>query len=193
MDWKLQLLELEKQKKWDEAIELMQNVIKANPEDMDAYINMNYLLMNLLVEEDCDPSKQEDCETLLKWYFDESYTKFSNNAEYLYFMGRTAVMGEWFFGIDQEDYEAMIEKAKILEPENLIYKESYYWELSHENPLDPELIAYAKWVVKHNSPIRQYLSAKGSIGEYLLELKENWAKGVLENAQDFEKNKLLYH
>ena len=193
MDWKERLKELDKKKQWDEAIVLMQNVIRANSQDMDAYISINFLLMDLLVEEDCDPSKEQDYQTLLKWYFDESYAKFSDNAEYLYFTGKTAVMSPWFFGIDENDYEAMLEQAHNIEPENVIYKENYYYKLNRINPLDPELIAYAKMVLQPDSSVKKYLLTKGIIGGYILGMKEGWCECILYAAQLLEKSKISHN
>ena len=76
MNWKEKLRRLEKTKQWDRAIEFMETVIRKNPDDVDAYIYMNYLLMNLLVEEKHDESKHDYYEFLAKKYFDESYAKF---------------------------------------------------------------------------------------------------------------------
>ncbi len=181
MHWKQQLKNLELENKWGNAIELLLQVIKENPEDMDIYIFMNYLLMNLLVEEDYDDSKYDYYATLIKWCFDESYAKFSHNAEYLYLTAKTAVMSEWLFGISVKDYQQMIERAKQLDPDNLIYKEDYYWELYRKDPENPKLIAYIKIISSENYPIKAQLKTKGSLGEYVLGLKENWAKNILKN------------
>ena len=43
MNWQKQLRILENNKQWDYAIALMQDVIKNNADNMDAYIFMNYL------------------------------------------------------------------------------------------------------------------------------------------------------
>ena len=187
MNWKKHLRELEKSRQWDKAIEFMQGVIKENPNDKDAYVFMNYLLMNLLGEEDYDDSKEATYMNLAKWYFDESYAKYSEDPEFLYLMGRTAVMGEWFFGIEQKDYEMMIEKAHKLEPENPIYNEDYYYKLRRENPSHPELISYAKLLMRKNSPIEKQLESKGAVGEYLLEIRRGWAEEVLKNAAKTQK------
>ncbi len=58
MEWKIQLCKLEKAKQWDKAITFMQKVITQKPDDIDAYLFMEYLLMNLLVEEDYDRSQE---------------------------------------------------------------------------------------------------------------------------------------
>lgn len=192
MNWKIQLALFEQNKEWDAAIEFMQQVIRENPNDMDAYLLMNYLLMNLLVEEDYDKSKDQYYTTLIKWYFDESYSKFSENAEYLYLTAKTAVMAEWYFGISQEDYLEMIEKAKKMDPDNLVYKENYYWHLKEKNPNDSELLEFAQLTLNDNSPIQKQLELKGALGEYLLMLKKNWAKRVLtRNESNGMKNSFV--
>ena len=167
----------------------MQEVIRENSSDMDAYLLMNYLLMNLLVEEDFDKSKDQYYTTLIKWYFDESYSKFSENAEYLYFTAKTAVMAEWYFGISQEDYLEMIEKAKKMDPTNLVYKENYYWHLYEKNPNDSELIEFARLTLNDNSPIKRQLRSKGALGKYLIGLKQHWAQRVLRNYEQIKLTK----
>lgn len=121
MLWKELLRKMETAKQWDFAIDFMKEVIAKDPNDMDAYMAMNYLLMNLLVEEDYDRSKHDDYAQILKEYFDESYEKYSHNPEYLYYMGRIAYMSEWYFGIEMEDARRMLYEAMHLEPDNILY------------------------------------------------------------------------
>lgn len=184
MQWKKRLRKLEYEKKWDEAIAFMQQVIKDNPSNMDAYLFMNFLLMNLLVEEDHDESKHDYYESLAKKYFNESYAKFSGNAEYLYLTGKTAVMSEWYFGIDVKDYEDMFERARQLEPKNPLYNKKYYYMLRNKDPKHPELIAHARMILSENSPVKEQLKDKGMLGEYILGMEENWSKDVLWEAFD---------
>jgi tetratricopeptide (TPR) repeat protein len=180
MDWKNNLKQFEDKKKWDSAIELMENVIKDNPNSLEAYLNICYLLMNLLVEEDYDEKKHDYYAKLTKKYFDESHTKFTNNPEYLYFIGRIACMSEWYFGIEIEDANQMLKKATQLDPENLIYKWDYYASFSKENPFNPEVINYANIVLQANSPIAQLLNEKGSLGKYILGMMKHWSKNIIE-------------
>ena len=55
MNWKEHLLKLEQRKDWKSAIALMENIIDSNGTNVDAYLSINYLLMNLLVEENYNP------------------------------------------------------------------------------------------------------------------------------------------
>lgn len=146
---------------------------------MDAYIAMNFLLMNLLVEEDHNESKHNHYEALTKKYFDQSWAKFSENPEYLYYTGRTAVMSEWYFGVDEDESGKMIKKAFSLEPENLVYQFSYYSPLSRKEPDNAHVLAYATKILDENSPVKETLTAKGAIGEYLLDMMTGWAQKVI--------------
>ena len=181
MDWKKQLRVFELNKQWDQAIEFMQIVIEANPNDMDAYIYMNFLVMNLLALENYDVSRHDYYAKLVKKYFDESYAKFSNNAEYLFCTGITAVMSEWYFGIEVEDYQKMLNRALELEPDNIIYKETYYLKLD-QNILSErdELLAYAKLILQKDSLLNQKLNQFGGLGKYIQDCLVSWANRILK-------------
>lgn len=191
MTWKEKLALLEHSKQWDEAIAFMEETITNNPNNMDAYIFMNYLLMNLLVEEYTrDKSKDRKHEILAKKYFQISYDKFHNNPEYLYITGRTAVMAEMVWGIQVKDYRAMFKKALYLEPDNLVYQEQYFWTIEDIDPLNPALIAYAEAVLTEPSPVTEQLNTKGAAGEYLLELKRGVAEDILRRAEYLKQEKV---
>lgn len=185
MNWKEILKQFEDKKMWDNAIEFMENFIKDNPNSLEAYLSICYLLMNLLVEEDYNEKKHDYYAKLTKKYFDESYTKFADNPEYLYFMGRIACMSEWYFGIEIEDANQMLEKAAQLDPENLIYKWDYYASLSKENPSNQEVIDYANLILQQHSPIANSLKMKGSLGEYILEMMTHWSKNIIEGKNPY--------
>jgi hypothetical protein len=181
MTWQQKLKNFEKRKEWDIAIELMQHMVANNPHDLDIYLSTLYLLMNLLVEEDYEDSKHSYYAYLTKKYFDESYEKFSTDPEYLFYVGRIAVMSEWFFEIDVKDYEKMLLDAIRIAPDNPLYQWSYYDILPRDTPDNRKRIcAYAAMVLKENSPIKTLLISKGSLGEYLLGLITNWSIGVLK-------------
>lgn len=182
MTWKEELRQLEYKEDWDTAIEYMGCVIQANPNGMDAYIYMNYLVMNLLVEENHN-NLQHDLEyyaKLANHYFDISYAKYSENAEYLFYTGITAVMSEWYFGIEPEDYNKMLIKAMQLEPSNPVYHWKYIIHLKEKDTANhKELNEYYAMVLNDDSEIRKILEAKGAIGQYILGMMTTSAKDFL--------------
>lgn len=180
MGWKEYLRELELNKQWDQAIEFMQIIIVANPDNMDAYIYINFLLMNLLVEERHNEDKHDYYVELLKKYFNESYAKFSNNAEYLFCTGITAVMSEWYIGVTTEDYEKMLSRAIELDPSNLLYKKTYYINLDEHIPYQRiEIFNYATLIIGNDPVLAKEWNSRGAIGEYLKDCQLGWAKYVL--------------
>ena len=171
MNWKKYLLDLEHKERWDDAIEYMENIVETNPDDMDAYIYINFLLMNTLVEADrasYDVENNDYYMELLLKYFNESYAKFSNNAEYLFCTATTAVFSEWFMGITPEDYGRMFARAIELEPDNILYKCPYFSSIRPDTPSErAEKITYAKLILQENSPLIKEWESRGRLGEYL--------------------------
>jgi tetratricopeptide (TPR) repeat protein len=180
MNWKEHLAKLEHDKQWDTAIEYMQKVVTENPNNLDAYLSINYLLMNLLVEEDYDNTKHDYYASLTKKYFDESYAKFSDNPEYLFYIAEMAYMSEWYFDITLEEADKMFDKAMRLDPNNMLYKWLYYVNLDRKNPKNIKpLVHYAQLALEQNSPIQKMLLNKGSLGKCLLDMLIHWSQCIL--------------
>ena len=184
MNWKCELENLEKNKMWDSAIELMKKVIEEEPYDVGAAISINYLLMNLLVEEDYDKSKHDYYADLAQKYFLDSYRKFYNNPAYLYYTGRIACMSEWYFGIELDDADAMMKKAIQLEPDNIIYQ---WASFSAKDEDQTKAISYAHIILENNSSVKKILESKGSLGHYLLDIMTNWSKRMISEARLVKK------
>lgn len=176
MAWQQELRTLENQEAWDRAIALLQKTITQNPSSIDAYMNMNYLLMNLLVDEDEDEDETSNFssyEKLAKKYFKESYAKFSDNPEYLFFTGVTAAMAESCFDIDAEQVGKMFQKAMQIEPKNILYSWGYYAYVGVDSKeAQKQSSDCVKSIMHGKSPIKAMLLAKGSLGEYVLEMME---------------------
>jgi hypothetical protein len=180
MNWRNQLAIFEKNKQWDNAIQLMQKVIVEEPSNMDAYLYTNFLLMNLLVEENYDENKHDYYANLLLKYFQESYPKFSENPEYLFFTAITAYISEWYFNIEQKDARAMLQKAMYLAPENILYKWAFYGSLDMRNADNRKLaLSYAQIILQEVSPIKAILQKKGALGDYLLDIMVNWSQKIV--------------
>ena len=169
MCWREQLKQYEYNKNWNAAIKLMQVVIDDNPNDIDGYLFMNYLLMDILVNEMYDNSKHDYYADLLKKYFLESYSRFSNNSEYLFYIGFIASMSEWYFDIEMEDVESMLKKATYLDPESLLYKWGYCCILNQRAEVNTETKYFLSRQILENDMLMKNIMKKGLLGEYLKE------------------------
>jgi hypothetical protein len=86
-------------------------------------------------------------------------------------MGRIVCIAEWFLGHDTPDYNSMLHNALRIEPDNLIYQQTYYDFLDWNNPDQREKAKnYYQHILVKDSPTIKALQAKGSLGEYVLEL-----------------------
>jgi hypothetical protein len=180
MNWKEQLSKFEQVKDWKSAIALMEETIDNNM-SIDAYLSMNYLLMNLLVEEKYDSDDQNYYAGLLKKYFIESYAKFSNKAEFLFYIGHIACMSEWYFDIEIEEAQSMIKKALELQPNKILYKWAEYSDLDmRESKNQNNMIGYAKEALS-NKEVQEELKSKGALGKYLLDLLNYWRSREIGN------------
>ncbi|HEV2601635.1 MAG TPA: hypothetical protein VGT41_05020 [Candidatus Babeliales bacterium] len=166
MNWKTNLLKFERDQQWDDAIEYMQNIIAENPYDMDAAIYMNYLLMNLIVEEAFDMEKFEYYQFLTKKYFKKSYENFSDNPEYLFFTGITASMSPWFFDMESEEPEKLLQEAVELNKDNILYHWGYHPGVKTESPMGRQL---AQSILNDYRAMIQ-LRSKGALGEYIYQM-----------------------
>ncbi len=176
MNWKEQLSKLEQSKDWKSAIALMQETINQNSNSIDAYLSMNYLLMNLLVEEQYDFNDHDYYAELLKKYFIESYVKFSNNPEYLFYIGQIARISEWYYDIEIEEALDMMKRASELEPNNILYNWANFSSLDMRDSQNKrKMISYAKQVLSEPK-IKEKLIHKGALGNYLLNSLEYWDK-----------------
>lgn len=176
MNWKEHLSESEQKKDWKSAIALMQETINQNSSSIDAYLSMNYLLMNLLVEEQYDPNDHDNYTGLLQKYFTESYAKFSDNPEYLFYIGQIACISEWYFDIEIEEAQSMMKRASELKPDNMLYKWAHYSDLDMRETSNKEkMILYAKEALSEPK-VKEELKSKGALGNYLLSSLEYWDK-----------------
>lgn len=180
MNWKEQLGKFEKlfgfhkRINWEPAIVLTQKTIVDDPNNVEAYIRLIYLLHNILVEEEYPKSEKDRLAELLKKYFNESNEKFCENSEYLFFIGKVLYIAEWYFGIDDdlkpvEEKLAfkMQKKAFVKEPENVLFEWAYSFSL------DNKLAGYlAEQILLYEKAKVEWLKSKGFPGECILESLE---------------------
>lgn len=183
MNWKKQLEEYEDRKDWQSAIEILQKVIDENSDKSEAYTRMIYLLHNILVEEDHSSLDIHCLENKLKHYYDESVKKFSEDAEYLFFIGKITHIAEWYFGINDrtnaiEKSTAFSMQKKALEKEsnNVLFEWAY--RLSLGDPLAGYL---ADQILGYGDEVLVWLKSKGFPGKYIIECLGQSRRDYIEN------------
>lgn len=168
MIWKEEFNKLEKGKKWIDAIQLLRNVIAENDNEPEPSVRMIYLLHNLLLEEDFKNFgfEHDHLANLLLKYFQESFRKFENNAEYLFFIGIILHIAEWYFGQDDVHLALQTQKRAVeLEPKNELFQFSYDFALSNK-----ESVKRLSSKLLQNKTQMQWLKSKGFPGQYVLGL-----------------------
>lgn len=176
---------MELSRQWERAVEFMQTAISLEPEYRDLYIYMNFLLMNLLINRDLiyrDKGLHDYYTQLLRRYFRDSYLKYSNNAEYMFCTGIIASMSISYMGINSEDCEKMLTRALELDPNNILYQQTYYRSLNKNIPEQlEEARAYASLVLQEKSMLVLELKSRGALGEYLYGILHKWALEILQD------------
>jgi len=189
MQWRKQVTQLEQEGNFDIAIFLLEKVIKENPSEMDAYIFLLYRFMDSFLENTCYWANSKDPLRKIKeeyyeekiWHsyrtraqtcFDESYAKFFDNPEYLYYASRILLHAYDFIGLNIKEslLENMYQKAKTLGYNRLV--EAGY---SHK----PDDVLWAKKILDDSS-IREQLASKGAAAQYVIGEMVDCAKKILK-------------
>ena len=178
MNWKEELSKIEsnfgyhKKMDWKPAVKLVKNFIEKYPNDMEVYIRVIYLIHNILVEEDYPDDAHDEMADLLKNYFEKSYILFSENTEYLFFIGKILYIAEWYFGLDDDSKPMtdrlackMQKKAMDEEPGNILYEWAYRLSVSDD------VVGYylANQLIEHEKEKVDWLKSKYFPGNYILE------------------------
>lgn len=189
MDWKEQVKYLEQEGSFDIAIFVLEKEIKERPDNLDAYIFLLYRFMDLFLENACywsniskDRLRQIKSEyyDAKKWQyvplvqkcFDESYARFSDDPEYLYYASKIVIQFYWYIDlkVDENLIDAMYEKAKASGYNSLIEQSS---------PKNEHDIEWAKRILSDPS-IQEQLATKGAAAEYVIGSKVFIAKRILD-------------
>jgi hypothetical protein len=140
MNWDERLSEIESlfgthvKRDWKPNIYYIQNLIEEMPNEVEVMIRAIYILHNILVEEVCSDDENDRMASILKKCFHESYQRFSENSEYLFFIGKLLYIAEWYFGID-DDFKQLEEKLAFrmqkkafeIDPGNKLYQWAYFF------------------------------------------------------------------
>jgi len=167
MDLKNELLLIEKKNDWEGAIQLLDN---GNDHELDIHLRVMFLLIDFLVEGQNTKKEQDYAAIKLIEFFEKSTRKFQKKAEFLFFTGIMAYMGEWYFGMDSVDpAAAMLKGAMDIDSNNTLYKWGYYSRIDQrlEENTDLKIQLSEKLMFKENSRI-DFLKRKGLLGKYVL-------------------------
>jgi len=164
-----------KKQDWRLVIDLVLKLLSIYPNDVEINIRIIYMLHNILVEEEYTSSENYLIADLLKKCFNESYQKFSENPEYLFFIGKILYIAEWYFGID-DDLKPMEkklafkmqQKAFKKEPKNQLYKWAYVFSQDKKR----EAFILSKQILYGRKNWLYWLKKKGFPGTYLIEALE---------------------
>lgn len=171
MDFRDKLIEIErdfgfhKKIDWKQRINLVENLLIEIPNNVELNVRAIYILHNILVEEVYPDNQLEEMIGLLQKWFNISRMKFSENSEYLFFIGKILHISEWYFGL--KDNRLAIEfqrKAMEKEPGNLLFEWAY--RLSCEGDLLEEYLA--NQIITYDNKSVNWLKSKGYPGEYIL-------------------------
>lgn len=178
MNWQDRLDQLVMDKELETAIKLMRKVVEENPNDSWTYIQAIYLFHNILLEEDYPEVKQDDLILLLQDFFNKSKEKFSEDPEYLFFIGKILHIAEWYFGLDDNKLAFFFqEKAMKKEPGNLLYEWAYRLSCAGD-PVEGYL---ANQLIDGGSEKVDWLKSKRFPGRYILEHLQMSKERYLKN------------
>jgi len=166
------LLEIEKHfgkheyRDWKPSVELVKELVSKYPNDVEVNIRAIYILHNILLEENYSNDEHDEMADLLKRYFEKSYNLFSENAEYLFFVGKILHIAEWYFGLN-DDKLAMEMQKKAMDKENgnLLYEWAYRLSCS----MDTVEGYLANQLIEQEREKIEWLKSKGFAGQYILE------------------------
>jgi hypothetical protein len=183
MNWKQQLSEIEshfghyEKRDWKSAIELVKNLIEKYPDSAEVFIRAIYLIHNIPIEEIYSVNEHNDMANLLKKCFDKSYGLFSEDAEYLFFIGKILHIAEWYFGLEDDKLAVEMQKSAMdKEPGNLLYEWAYRLSCSGDIVVD----YLANQLIECEKEKVNWLKTKGFPGYYILEHLQMSNKKYLE-------------
>jgi hypothetical protein len=177
MNWRDEMALIEQKRDWRAGIRLLENINENNPA---LCLRAMFLLLDLLVDGQYTEEEHNFAADNLKEIFDKSNQRFSTNAEFLFFIGIMAYIGEWYFGMESvEPATTMLKKAMDIEPNNTLYEWGYYATINQlpEINTDLKLLLSEKLLCRETSEL-DWLSGKGLLGEYVIGRVEGTYKAV---------------
>lgn len=168
--WSDELIYAQQMKSWEELHGILEESLLKDPNNAWKYVEVIYFLLDILLYGNCKSMSDHDkIAEILKEFFERSYKKFSENAEYLFFVGYFMALAVWYFGQDNLNLShKMLKKATEIEPQNKLFEWAYKFSTNHSS---------TKEVVKQlllDSKNMKWLKSKGQAGEYMIDAINNY-------------------
>lgn len=173
-EWKKRISEIEKN--WDvmSAIEMVDSKrFNDSVEEAEMYLRVMFLILDALIEKNLSKEEETYFSEKIKDYFDNSYQKFSQNAEYLILTGMMMTRGEWYFEKSYDDAVKMMKKAVEIKPDNIICSSIYYVFEDQDLEVNSKIKFDALSEFFAEEANKRWLEDKGLLGEYILGIFEN--------------------
>jgi hypothetical protein len=141
------------------AILMLRALSKQNPDDVEVYIYLLYLQEHVLIYW-CEVSDQHILMESLTSDFNYAQQRFSDNAEYLFFVSRIMSTPEWFIGVNYNDFvilaDQMLLKACQMDPSNTLFE----WQHCRGE----RRTSLANLILSEKKSIVEWLYSKGIMG-----------------------------
>ena len=151
-----------------EALNLIEKLIYSDESNKKVYIHGIYLIYHILRAGDNNMSMEDysNLENKYKNWFDFSFQSYSNDAEYLFFVGHLLDFLEYYVGYPEKGTSIkMVKRAFHLDKENLLYKWSFFLLRGWYKKSDK----IAKQIVAYNTQILNSLAQEGLPGQTISE------------------------
>ncbi|WP_420459576.1 hypothetical protein [Neolewinella sp.] len=158
---------IEDSRDWRAAIHLLETIDESS---VTLNLRVMFILVDLLVDGQYSDEEGDYASDSLLKIFKYSEDKFAQNAEFMFFTGIMAYIGEWLFGMENvESARILLANALELEPDNVLYKWGYIsrtdQRIEENSLLKLEL---SENILLKNSDVILWLSQRGLLGEYVL-------------------------
>ena len=165
---------IEQSDNWLGAISLLRNQEISN---VNVTVRGLFVIAYFLVEGQYNSSEYKYMTENLQDFYNKAKIKFTNNSQFLFFSAITIYLGEWYFNLEIDIAEQMLEKAKNLEPNNILYEWGYIAYINQNSNVNTKLkLELSEKLLYKTTESLILLQEFGSIGSYI--------KGILENSYE---------
>lgn len=173
-----EILLIEETRDWRGAVYFLE---KNEADDLRAYLRMTFVLLDFLADGQYVEEEEDFVFPKIKYFFDKANLKHSDNSEFLFFLGIMIYIGEWYFGMDNVDQaKSMLEKAKDIDPNNVLYEWGYYSRTDQRLEVNTDLKYELSGRVLNDSLIIDDLKGLGLLGVYVHGILEYTYEGLKE-------------